>query len=95
MRSALPELLDFTQIVHQCGAASSNGDFPRLLDARATLPTELQARYVVREQIGDELPDLYAAASLVAGRAGAGTVAELDSLGKPSILIPLPGIRRR
>jgi UDP-N-acetylglucosamine--N-acetylmuramyl-(pentapeptide) pyrophosphoryl-undecaprenol N-acetylglucosamine transferase len=91
IRVALPDLLRVTQIVHQCGAAGGNGDLPRLLDARAALPAELQSRYVVRERIGDELPDLYDAASLVVGRAGAGTVAELAALGKPSILIPLPG----
>lgn len=91
IQRALPELLTGTQLVHQCGAAAGNGDLPRLLDARRTLPDELQARYVVRERIGDELPDLYAATSLVVGRAGAGTVAELAALGKPSILIPLPG----
>lgn len=91
IRSALPDLLSVTQVVHQCGAASGNGDLPRLLDARAALPVELQQRYVVQERVGDELPNLYAAASLVVGRAGAGTVAELAALGKPSILIPLPG----
>jgi UDP-N-acetylglucosamine--N-acetylmuramyl-(pentapeptide) pyrophosphoryl-undecaprenol N-acetylglucosamine transferase len=91
VQAALPQLLTFTQVVHQCGAASGNGDFPRLLETRAALSTELQSRYVVRERIGDELPDLYAAASVVVGRAGAGTVAELAALGKPSILIPLPG----
>ena len=41
--------------------------------------------------VGPELPDLYALASLVVGRAGAGTVAELAALGKPALLIPLPG----
>jgi UDP-N-acetylglucosamine--N-acetylmuramyl-(pentapeptide) pyrophosphoryl-undecaprenol N-acetylglucosamine transferase len=91
IQAALPDLLTVTQVVHQCGAAGGNGDYPRLLAARAALPEVLQPRYVVREQIGDELPDLYAAASLVVGRAGAGTVAELAALGKPSILIPLPG----
>jgi UDP-N-acetylglucosamine--N-acetylmuramyl-(pentapeptide) pyrophosphoryl-undecaprenol N-acetylglucosamine transferase len=34
---------------------------------------------------------VYAAADLIISRAGAGTVAELAYLGKPSILIPLPG----
>jgi UDP-N-acetylglucosamine--N-acetylmuramyl-(pentapeptide) pyrophosphoryl-undecaprenol N-acetylglucosamine transferase len=34
---------------------------------------------------------VYAAADLVVGRAGAGTVAELAYVGKPSILVPLPG----
>jgi UDP-N-acetylglucosamine--N-acetylmuramyl-(pentapeptide) pyrophosphoryl-undecaprenol N-acetylglucosamine transferase len=91
VQSALPELLKTTQVVHQCGAASGNGDLPLLLKARAALSSELQARYVVRERIDDELPDLYAAAALVVGRAGAGTVAELAALGKPSLLIPLPG----
>ena len=37
------------------------------------------------------MADVYALASLVVGRSGAGTVAELAALGKPSILIPLPG----
>lgn len=91
IRNALPDLVSITQIVHQCGAASGNGDFPRLIEARAALPTKLRSRYVVCERIGDELADLYAAASLVVGRAGAGTVTELAALGKPSILIPLPG----
>ena len=40
---------------------------------------------------GKELADVYAAAALVLGRAGAGTVAELAYLGKPAILVPLPG----
>ncbi len=89
--SALPRLLSFSQVIHQCGPASGNGDAPRLLAARSQLSTELRNRYVVRETIGAELADVYAASSLVVGRAGAGTVAELAALGKPSILIPLPG----
>ena len=64
---------------------------PRLLRVRDALPDEWRARYVVVERLGDELPDVYALASLVIGRSGAGTVAELAALGKPSILIPLPG----
>jgi UDP-N-acetylglucosamine--N-acetylmuramyl-(pentapeptide) pyrophosphoryl-undecaprenol N-acetylglucosamine transferase len=43
--------------------------------------------------VTDGLADLYAAATLVVGRAGAGTVTELAALGLPSILIPLPGAR--
>jgi UDP-N-acetylglucosamine--N-acetylmuramyl-(pentapeptide) pyrophosphoryl-undecaprenol N-acetylglucosamine transferase len=87
---ALPELLQRTQVVHQCGPTSFNGDYPRLRAHREALPTELATRYVVREYLEDELADVYAAAWLVVGRAGAGTVAELAALGKPAILIPLP-----
>jgi UDP-N-acetylglucosamine--N-acetylmuramyl-(pentapeptide) pyrophosphoryl-undecaprenol N-acetylglucosamine transferase len=38
-----------------------------------------------------DLPDRIAAAHLVIGRAGASTVAELAAIGRPSILVPLPG----
>lgn len=87
----LPELLSFSQVIHQCGPSSGNGDLPRLNTARAQLPPDLQRRYAVTEFLGPELADVFAAARLVVGRAGAGTVAELAALGKPSILIPLPG----
>ncbi|MGQ3675194.1 undecaprenyldiphospho-muramoylpentapeptide beta-N-acetylglucosaminyltransferase [Xanthobacter sp. TB0139] len=39
----------------------------------------------------DDLPARMAAAQLVISRSGAGTVAELSALGRPSILVPLPG----
>lgn len=87
----LSKLLSVTQIVHQCGPSAGNGDYPRLCAAREQLPPDLQRRYAVAEFLGPELADVYAAAQLVVGRAGAGTVAELAALGKPSILIPLPG----
>lgn len=91
VRDALPDLLRITQVVHQCGPSEANGDYPELIAACARLEPELKRRYVVRERLSAELADVYAAARLVIGRAGAGTVAELATLGKPSILIPLPG----
>jgi len=88
---ALPLLLPTMQIVHATGPADANGDYPRLHAVRDKLPDEWRARYVLRETLGDELRDVYALAALVVGRSGAGTVAELAALGRPSILIPLPG----
>lgn len=88
---ALPSLLELAAVLHQCGPADVNGDLPRLSAARSALPDSLRGRYIVRARVGSELADVYAAASLVVGRAGAGTVTELAALGKPSILIPLPG----
>lgn len=87
----LPALLEHCQILHQVGPASANRDATRLTDARKTWTATLQRRYQVVAYVGDELADVYAAASLVVSRAGAGTIAELAALGKPSILIPLPG----
>jgi UDP-N-acetylglucosamine--N-acetylmuramyl-(pentapeptide) pyrophosphoryl-undecaprenol N-acetylglucosamine transferase len=91
IEGALPLLLRSMQIIHATGPTDANGDYPRLMRIRDALPDEWRARYVVVERLGNELPDVYALASLVVGRSGAGTVAELAALGKPSILIPLPG----
>lgn len=40
----------------------------------------------------NEMDAAYAAADLVVARAGAGTISELQNLGKPSILIPSPNV---
>lgn len=88
---ALPDLLESVAIIHQCGPQSGNGDFERLREIREKLPVASQSRYVPVERVGDELAHIYAASSIVVGRAGAGTVAELATLGIPSILVPLPG----
>jgi UDP-N-acetylglucosamine--N-acetylmuramyl-(pentapeptide) pyrophosphoryl-undecaprenol N-acetylglucosamine transferase len=89
--AALPDLLAITQIVHQTGPVAANGDLPRLERLAAGLPAPLRAGYRPVPFVGAELPDLYALACLVVGRAGAGTIAELAALGKPALLIPLPG----
>ncbi len=47
--------------------------------------------YLALPYIGDQMRDLLAAAAVVMGRAGAGTVWESAALGKPMVLIPLAG----
>jgi UDP-N-acetylglucosamine--N-acetylmuramyl-(pentapeptide) pyrophosphoryl-undecaprenol N-acetylglucosamine transferase len=89
----LPDILDRVQIVHQTGPLSANPDAGNLTQQRESLPETIRHRYKVVEFLGDELPDVYAAADLVVGRAGAGTIAELAYVGLPAILIPLPGAR--
>ena len=89
--SLLPDLLTRCQILHQVGPASANNDADILNAQRVSWPPEVQQRYQIVEFVRDELPDVYAAATAVIGRAGAGTVSELAYLGLPSILIPLPG----
>jgi UDP-N-acetylglucosamine--N-acetylmuramyl-(pentapeptide) pyrophosphoryl-undecaprenol N-acetylglucosamine transferase len=90
--AALPALLEVTQIVHQCGD-NTYDDLAWLRGEASRLPSSLTGRYRVTALVGEELGDLYAAASLVLGRAGAGTVTELAALGVPAILVPLPGAR--
>jgi UDP-N-acetylglucosamine--N-acetylmuramyl-(pentapeptide) pyrophosphoryl-undecaprenol N-acetylglucosamine transferase len=88
---ALPDILEHVVVIHQCGPQLGNGDYQQLMDRRESLDQNLQRRYLPVERVGDELAHIYAAATLVIGRAGAGTVAELAKLGKASILVPLPG----
>jgi UDP-N-acetylglucosamine--N-acetylmuramyl-(pentapeptide) pyrophosphoryl-undecaprenol N-acetylglucosamine transferase len=90
--AALPELLPRAQLVHQCGDNEFD-DAGWLAREAEALPAPLRSRYRVLPFVTDALPDLYAAASLVVSRAGAGTVAELCALGLPAILVPLPGTR--
>lgn len=90
---ALPALLAAAQIVHQCGDNPRTGDRAWLETRQAPLPPALRARYRVLPSLAGELADVYAAAQLVIGRAGAGTVNECCQLGLPALYVPLPGAR--
>lgn len=73
---------DRLQVVQQCRPE----DLARV-QARydeAGMPAELAAFF-------PDLPERMAASDLVIARAGASTVAELAAIGRPSILVPLPG----
>ncbi|MEU7116151.1 undecaprenyldiphospho-muramoylpentapeptide beta-N-acetylglucosaminyltransferase [Streptomyces sp. NPDC046182] len=85
VRAVLPWLLTQANVIHQCGATSI--DESRAYAAQ--LPDDLRHRYLVTDFVGPELPDVLALADIVISRSGAGTIAELTALGKPSVLIPL------
>lgn len=70
------------QIVQQCRAE----DLDRVAEVyrKAKVNVELAAFFT-------DLPERIAQAHLVIGRSGASTIAELTVLGRPSILVPLPG----
>jgi UDP-N-acetylglucosamine--N-acetylmuramyl-(pentapeptide) pyrophosphoryl-undecaprenol N-acetylglucosamine transferase len=87
----LPGLLAGAQVLHQCGDNPATGDRAWLEGRRAALPEAQARRYVVVPFVGRELAGVYAAASLVIGRSGAGTVNECCQLGVPALYVPLPG----
>lgn len=77
-------LLARANIVHQCGPANLE-----VLRAETTgLPGELAGRYHLTDFVGP-VGDVLALADVVISRSGAGTIAELTALGKPSVLVPL------
>ncbi|APA96773.1 UDP-N-acetylglucosamine--N-acetylmuramyl-(pentapeptide) pyrophosphoryl-undecaprenol N-acetylglucosamine transferase [Nocardia seriolae] len=86
IQALMPELLNSANVIHQCGRLS----YEKVRDFAATLPADVRGRYLVREFIGPELPDVLALTDVVVSRSGAGTLAELTTLGKPSVLIPYP-----
>jgi UDP-N-acetylglucosamine--N-acetylmuramyl-(pentapeptide) pyrophosphoryl-undecaprenol N-acetylglucosamine transferase len=87
----LGELLPTCQIIHQCGDNPETGDGAWLAERAGALPAALRSRYALTPYVGEELRDVFAAAELVIGRSGAGTVNECCHLAKPAIYIPLPG----
>ena len=89
----LRPLLDIAQVIHQCGDNPRTDDRPWLEEQTRHLPQKARARYQLFAYVGSELRDVYAVASLVVGRAGAGTVNECCQLGLPALYVPLPGTR--
>lgn len=85
VEAVLERVLPKANVVHQCGRSS----LADLQHRAERLPTELAGRYQVIEFVGSELSDVLALADVVVSRCGAGTLAELTALGKPSVLIPL------
>ncbi|MDR0663624.1 MAG: undecaprenyldiphospho-muramoylpentapeptide beta-N-acetylglucosaminyltransferase [Spirochaetaceae bacterium] len=82
VESSIDKLTKNFFVVHQTG-----------MDQDEAPPTggELSGPYIRIPYIMNEMPDVLAAASLVAGRAGAGTLWECAAAGKPMALIPLSG----
>ncbi len=80
--AALPRLTEAAFVAHQTGAETAQGG------ARAAPDSP---RYRSFAYIREEMPDILAAADLVVGRAGAGTLWESSALAKPMLLVPLCG----
>ncbi|MCL2191899.1 MAG: undecaprenyldiphospho-muramoylpentapeptide beta-N-acetylglucosaminyltransferase [Treponema sp.] len=79
VRASLENLCRHYTVVHQYGPGQSDIGQP------------IPGKYLPFPYIGEEMPHILAAAELVLGRSGAGTVWESATLGKPMILIPLSG----
>ena len=86
-----PALVEQVHVIHQCGDNAVTGDRAWLQGRRDALPTGLARRYTVQPWVGPELAGIYATATLVVARSGAGTVNECCQLGLPALYIPMPG----
>ena len=88
--ASLPVIMNRFQVLHCTG----RGDYGRTSQLAASamqhVPIELRYRYRAEPYLDEALPVALAAADLIISRAGASGLAELATLGKPSLLIPLP-----
>ncbi|MBL8968462.1 MAG: undecaprenyldiphospho-muramoylpentapeptide beta-N-acetylglucosaminyltransferase [Spirochaetaceae bacterium] len=87
--AALPALAKSAFVVHQTGEAQSGSGL--VGSAGHECDAASKGRYKPFAYLRDEMPDVLAAADLVVGRSGAGTLWECAALGKPMLLVPLCG----
>lgn len=93
VNEALGELLQFCNIIHQCGAHSKLRDIDLLKETYAKIKENSQGKYNVSEFIFDDsIGEAFSKSDLLLIRAGAHTCAEAIVLEKPAILIPIPWV---
>jgi UDP-N-acetylglucosamine--N-acetylmuramyl-(pentapeptide) pyrophosphoryl-undecaprenol N-acetylglucosamine transferase len=88
VESCLDRLTEIFFVVHQTGQAWNRTDTAAVSANAGENPPR---RYIKLPYIKDEMPDVLAAATLVLGRAGAGTIWECAAVGRPMVLVPLSG----
>lgn len=82
---ALPQLVEFTQILHLTG----EHEYERVcFEVKRLGKVKLLSRYQPHAFLFKDMGDALAAADVVVARAGANTITELATLAKPTILIP-------
>lgn len=86
-----PELLKKYQVIHQTGEDKFKEARGELEFIGKEIGQEQARNYHLAAYLNKDLKEAYTAADLVVARAGAGTIFEIASFGKPAILIPLKG----
>ncbi len=87
---ALPQLLEICQVLQISGKDLYQETLEQSNAALTASDPALNARYRLVPYLNEEMPAALQAADLVLCRAGASTLSELATLGKPGLLVPLP-----
>jgi UDP-N-acetylglucosamine--N-acetylmuramyl-(pentapeptide) pyrophosphoryl-undecaprenol N-acetylglucosamine transferase len=87
---ALPDLLATCQVLQISGQDLYKETLELSNSVLADKEETLRARYRLVPYLNEEMPAALQAADLVLCRAGASTLCELATLGKPALLVPLP-----
>jgi len=86
VKEKIDKLLEFCQVIHITGKS----DYQKIRKRSLELPQDLQKRFRYFDFVTRELPEIFALSDLIISRAGATTLFELASQGKPVIFIPYP-----
>ncbi len=90
IEESLSELLKFTNIIHQTGDHSQFKDYERISLLYSKISNNSSGEYIYRKFVlKGEIGEAYSKSTLIVGRAGAHTSAEILSLEKPALLIPI------
>jgi UDP-N-acetylglucosamine--N-acetylmuramyl-(pentapeptide) pyrophosphoryl-undecaprenol N-acetylglucosamine transferase len=89
----LPQLLNFCNVIHQCGDHSEYTDYTSLKTRYEKLSPKPEGNYFLRKFIfQDEIGEALVNSDLIVSRSGAHITAELIALEKPCVLIPIPWV---
>lgn len=84
--AALPELLEFTQVLHVTGKL----DWDEVAAARSQFPEAAARRYAAFPYLHEDMADALSAPDLAVTRAGASSLGEFPLFGLPAVLVPYP-----
>jgi len=92
MLDIMDELVEFCNVIHQCGDSSTYDDID-LLEYKYKKFNERPGKYIIKRFVmKDEIGEVFGRSDLVVCRSGAHTISEIIALEKPSILIPIPWV---
>jgi len=87
----IEKLLKKYNVIHQTGKSLKTQDYQTALKIKKHLKSKLATSYIVTDHFTSQaMHDAIKQADIIISRSGAHIAYELLSLGKPSILIPLP-----
>ena len=88
---SIHDLLKEFIVIHQTGDSKVYKDFDKASELKENLPQENRKNYIYKKYISpEEIGYVLNRANIIVSRSGANTVNEILTLGKKSILIPLP-----
>lgn len=93
IKDVLSSLLDYYNVVHQCGDYSALNDYEDLVKDYNLFKDQKPGKYILKKFVlSSEIGEIYSKSNLVIGRSGAHTIAEIILLKKPAIFIPIPWV---